>query len=124
MEKWEKLHILVNNAGSHARHACCRGCRTTTGTTVINTNLRGTFLFTRAVTRPMMQARYRSDHQYFQRVGADGQSGAVELLGVEGRHDRVYAHGGTRIGQPQSDGQRRGARLHRNRNDRRPWGRS
>ena len=26
--------------------------------TVINTNLRGTFLFTRAVTRPMMQSRY------------------------------------------------------------------
>jgi len=57
IEKWEKLHILVNNAGI-TRDTLIPRMSDEDWDTVINTNLRGTFLFTRAVTRPMMQSRY------------------------------------------------------------------
>jgi 3-oxoacyl-[acyl-carrier protein] reductase len=56
-EKWEKISILVNNAGV-TRDTLLPRMADDDWDTVINTNLRGTFLFTRAVTRPMMQARY------------------------------------------------------------------
>jgi 3-oxoacyl-[acyl-carrier protein] reductase len=55
--KWEKLHILVNNAGI-TRDTLIPRMSDDQWDEVINTNLRGTFLFTRAVTRPMMQGRY------------------------------------------------------------------
>ena len=57
VEKWGKLHILVNNAGI-TRDTLIPRMTDDEWDAVINTNLRGTFLFTRAVTRPMMQARY------------------------------------------------------------------
>src|SRR4029079_14765501 len=53
----EKLHILVNNAGI-TRDTLIPRMSDDDWDAVINTNLRGTFLFTRAATRPMMQARY------------------------------------------------------------------
>jgi 3-oxoacyl-[acyl-carrier protein] reductase len=56
-EKWEKIHILVNNAGI-TRDTLIPRMSDDDWDSVIDTNLRGTFLFTRAVTRPMMQARY------------------------------------------------------------------
>ncbi len=57
LEKWEKLSILVNNAGI-TRDTLIPRMADEQWDEVINTNLRGAFLFTRAVTRPMMQARY------------------------------------------------------------------
>jgi 3-oxoacyl-[acyl-carrier protein] reductase len=57
LEKWEKLDILVNNAGI-TRDTLTPRMTDDDWDSVINTNLRGTFLFTRAVTRPMMQARF------------------------------------------------------------------
>jgi 3-oxoacyl-[acyl-carrier protein] reductase len=57
LAKWDKLQILVNNAGV-TRDTLIPRMTDEDWDTVINTNLRGTFLFTRAVTRPMMQARY------------------------------------------------------------------
>jgi 3-oxoacyl-[acyl-carrier protein] reductase len=56
-EQWGGLHILVNNAGI-TRDTLVPRMTDEQFDEVINTNLRGTFLFTRAVTRPMMQARY------------------------------------------------------------------
>jgi 3-oxoacyl-[acyl-carrier protein] reductase len=57
VEKSGKLHILVNNAGI-TRDTLIPRMSDEDWDLVINTNLRGTFLFTRAVTRPMMQGRY------------------------------------------------------------------
>lgn len=57
VEKWEKLHILVNNAGV-TRDTLIPRMSDEDWDTVIQTNLRGAFLFTRAATRPMMQGRY------------------------------------------------------------------
>jgi 3-oxoacyl-[acyl-carrier protein] reductase len=54
---WQGLHILVNNAGI-TRDTLILRMQDEQWDEVINTNLRGAFLFTRAVSRPMMQARF------------------------------------------------------------------
>jgi 3-oxoacyl-[acyl-carrier protein] reductase len=56
-ESWGRLDVLVNNAGI-TRDTLLPRMADDQWDDVINTNLRGTFLFTRAATRPMMQARY------------------------------------------------------------------
>jgi 3-oxoacyl-[acyl-carrier protein] reductase len=57
LAKWERLDILVNNAGI-TRDTLVPRMADEDWDSVLNTNLRGAFLFTRAVTRPMMQQRY------------------------------------------------------------------
>ncbi len=57
LAKWERLDIVVNNAGI-TRDTLIPRMQDSDWDDVINTNLRGTFLFTRAATRPMMQRRY------------------------------------------------------------------
>ncbi len=56
-EKWGRLDILVNNAGI-TRDTLLPRMGDDQWDEVINTNLRGAFLFTRAATRPMMSQRY------------------------------------------------------------------
>jgi 3-oxoacyl-[acyl-carrier protein] reductase len=56
-EKWSRLDILVNNAGI-TKDTLFPRMSDEQWDDVINTNLRGAFLFMRAVTRTMMQARY------------------------------------------------------------------
>jgi 3-oxoacyl-[acyl-carrier protein] reductase len=53
---WGGLHILVNNAGITRDNVIVR-MKDEQWDAVININLRGTFLFTRAAARPMMKAR-------------------------------------------------------------------
>jgi 3-oxoacyl-[acyl-carrier protein] reductase len=53
---WGKLDILVNNAGVTRDNVLVR-MKDEQWDLVININLRGTFLFTRAAARPMMKAR-------------------------------------------------------------------
>ncbi len=53
---WGKLDILVNNAGITRDNLLVR-MKDEQWDAVININLRGTFLFTRAAARPMMKAR-------------------------------------------------------------------
>jgi 3-oxoacyl-[acyl-carrier protein] reductase len=57
VEKWDKLHVLVNNAGI-TRDTLIPRMSDEDWDDVIATNLRGTFLFMRAAARPMMQGRY------------------------------------------------------------------
>lgn len=57
LEKWEHLHILVNNAGI-TRDTLIPRMQDEQWDEVISTNLRGPFLFVRAASRPMMSARY------------------------------------------------------------------
>jgi 3-oxoacyl-[acyl-carrier protein] reductase len=57
IEKWSRLDILVNNAGI-TKDTLFPRMSDEQWDDVINTNLRGTFLFMRAVTRPMMQQRF------------------------------------------------------------------
>jgi 3-oxoacyl-[acyl-carrier protein] reductase len=55
--KWGKLHILVNNAGV-TRDTLVPRMSDEDWDIVINTNLRGAFLFLRAASRVMMSQRY------------------------------------------------------------------
>ena len=57
IEKWEKLDILVNNAGITRDNLMPR-MADEEWDDVINTNLRGAFLFSRAASVVMMRARY------------------------------------------------------------------
>jgi len=57
VEKWERLDILVNNAGI-TRDTLIPRMSDDDWDSVLTTNLRGAFLFTRSVTRPMMQQRH------------------------------------------------------------------
>jgi len=56
-EKWGKIDILVNNAGV-TRDTLLPRMSDDEWDDVINTNLRGSFLFARACSRHMMRARY------------------------------------------------------------------
>lgn len=56
-ESWEKIDILVNNAGVTRDNLLPR-MTDEEWDTVIDTNLRGMFLFTRAASKYMMRARY------------------------------------------------------------------
>jgi 3-oxoacyl-[acyl-carrier protein] reductase len=56
-ENWKRLDILVNNAGI-TRDTLIPRMSDEQWDEVINTNLRGAFLFTRAATRVMMSQRY------------------------------------------------------------------
>lgn len=56
-ERWDKVDILVNNAGI-TRDGLLPRMTDEDWDAVINTNLRGTFLFSRAASRHMMRARY------------------------------------------------------------------
>jgi 3-oxoacyl-[acyl-carrier protein] reductase len=56
-EKWGRLDILVNNAGVTKDTLVLR-MSDEEWDQVLDTNLRGTFLFTRAAARPMMSQRY------------------------------------------------------------------
>ncbi len=56
-KEWGSLEIMVNNAGI-TRDTLFPRMKDEEWDDVINTNLRGAFLFTRAVTRPMLRARY------------------------------------------------------------------
>lgn len=57
VEKWQRLDILVNNAGI-TRDTLIPRMQDEQWDEVINTNLRGAFLFTRCATLTMMQQRY------------------------------------------------------------------
>jgi 3-oxoacyl-[acyl-carrier protein] reductase len=56
VEMWGGLNILVNNAGVTRDNVLVR-MKDEQWDLVLNINLRGTFLFTRAAARPMMKAR-------------------------------------------------------------------
>lgn len=57
VDKWGKLDILVNNAGI-TRDGMAVRMKDDQWDAVLNINLKGTFLFTRAAARPMMKARH------------------------------------------------------------------
>ncbi len=57
IDKWSRLDILVNNAGV-TRDTLLPRMSDEEWDTVINTNLRGAFLFSRAASQIMMRARY------------------------------------------------------------------
>ena len=116
--KFQKIHVLVNNAGI-TRDGLLLRMEDDAWQEVIDTNLKGTFLFCRAVGRLYDASAVRADHQHQQRLGADGQPGPGELLGQQGGRDRLLQDDRPRAGLARDHGQRRGPRVHHHRHDRR-----
>ena len=112
-----KLHILVNNAGI-TRDTLIPRMSDEDWDAVINTNLRGTFLFTRAATRPMMQGRYGRIINIASVSGLMGNPGqanySASKAGVIGMTRTVAQELASRKVTVNADR----AGLHRDRNDR------
>ena len=84
---------------------------------VIATNLRSVFLFTRAASLVMMRKRSGRIINISSVSGLMGNAGPGELLGVEGRRHWPHADGGPGAGQPQGDRERHLPGVHRLGND-------
>ena len=98
---WGGLDILVNNAGITRDNLIMR-MKDDQWDAVLEHQPQGHIpLHPRG--RPAdVQVEIRPDHQHRQRLGADGQSGPGQLLGLEGGRDRPDADRQPRTGQPRT----------------------
>ncbi|MCR5452530.1 MAG: 3-oxoacyl-[acyl-carrier-protein] reductase [Lachnospiraceae bacterium] len=76
LDKFKRVDVLVNNAGI-TRDGLVMKMSTEDFDKVISTNLRGAFLMSRAVTRPMMKQRYGRIISISSVVGVHGNAGQV-----------------------------------------------
>lgn len=104
-----KVDILVNNAGIN-RDTLLMRMKEEDWDAVLDTNLKGAFLCTKAVSRPMMKARFGRiiNIRVGQRSPRHRRSG--ELRCRQGGADRPHPVERPGTGQPQHHGQLRGAR--------------
>ena len=105
-----RIDILVNNAGITRDNLVLR-MKEEDWDRVIDTNLKGTFLFSKAVIRPMMKQRSGRIINISSVVGRQRKSGTGQLRGGQGggyRYDEVDGPG---IGQPRDYGERGRSRV-------------
>jgi 3-oxoacyl-[acyl-carrier protein] reductase len=76
MNEFGRIDVLVNNAGI-TRDGLLMRMNTSDFDDVISTNLRGAFLMTREVTRPMMKQRYGRIINLSSIVGLHGNAGQI-----------------------------------------------
>lgn len=76
VDLWGGLHILVNNAGITRDNLCVR-MKDEEWDAVLNINLRGTFLFTRAACKPLMKSRGGRIINIASVSGVSGNAGQV-----------------------------------------------
>lgn len=74
LEKWPEVHGVVNNAGITKDQLLLR-MKSEDFDSVINTNLRGTFLVTKAFAKPMMKSRKGSIVNIVSIIGETGNAG-------------------------------------------------
>ena len=74
LEKWPEVDGVVNNAGITKDQLLIR-MKVEDFDSVVNTNLRGTFLVTKAFTKPMMKARKGSIVNIVSIIGETGNAG-------------------------------------------------
>lgn len=79
---WGKIDILVNNAGITRDNLLMR-MKEEEWDQVINTNLKGVFLCTKAVTRPMMKQRYGRIINISSVVGVMGNPGQANYVAAK-----------------------------------------
>ncbi len=99
MDKWGGLTGLVNNAGITADQLLMR-MKSEDFDSVIQTNLKGTYLCTKAATRPLMKAKGGSVVNITSVIGQSGNPGqsnyAASKAGVEGFTKSVAQELGSR----------------------------
>jgi 3-oxoacyl-[acyl-carrier protein] reductase len=110
------LDILVNNAGITRDNLLMR-MKDDEWDAVLNTNLRGAYLLTKAALRPMMRARWGRIINITSVVALMGNAGqsnyAAAKAGLIAFTDRLYQVGRPRDGLARHHRERGGARLHR-----------
>ncbi len=74
LDKWERIDILVNNAGI-TRDGLLLRIKETDWDTVLDINLKGTFLCSKAVLKPMMRQRFGRIINITSVVGIAGNAG-------------------------------------------------
>ena len=120
-EKWERIDILVNNAGI-TRDTLLLRMDDEQWDSVLETNLKGTFLFTRAGAKVMLSQRYGRIINITSVVGFMGNPGqanySASKAGVIG-FTRTVAR---ELGKTQDYGQCGGPRVYYHRYDRGPAG--
>ena len=109
-------HVLVNNAGV-TRDGLMLRMEDDAWQEVIDTNLKGTFLFSRAVGACMMRARYGRIVNISSVAGLVGNPGQANYCGEQGGCDRLQQDRGPGTGVTRDHGQRGGPRLHHDRYD-------
>jgi 3-oxoacyl-[acyl-carrier protein] reductase len=82
LERFERIDILVNNAGITRDNLLMR-MKEEEWDDVINTNLKGVFNCTKAVTRPMMKQRYGRIVNIASIVGVSGNPGQANYVAAK-----------------------------------------
>ena len=126
VQTFGRIDILVNNAGI-TRDGLLMMMKEADFDAVIDTNLKGTFLCMKAVSRQMMKQRYGRIVNLSSVVGLRGNAGQVNyaaskagVIGMTKSLARELASRGA--GGTEHHRQRRGPRLHRDGHDRRHAG--
>ena len=111
-----KVDILVNNAGV-TRDGLLMRMSEADWDAVLDTNLKGAFLFTKAFSRAFIKQTLRPHHQHRLGHRPDRQRRPVQLRGEQGGPDRLHEVGGAGIGLARHHRQRHRAGLHRDGHD-------
>jgi len=83
MEKWGRVDILVNNAGLTKDNLLMR-ISEADWDLILDVNLKGTFNFIKAVSRPMLKARYGRIVNLSSVVGLEGAAGQANYAASKG----------------------------------------
>jgi 3-oxoacyl-[acyl-carrier protein] reductase len=99
LEQAGRVDILVNNAGV-TRDGLLMRMSEADWDAVLNTNLRGAFLFTKGFTRAFLKQRSGRVINIASVIGLIGNAGQCNLRGEQGRPDRFHEIGGQGIPAP------------------------
>ncbi len=121
-ETFDTIDILVNNAGVTRDNLMMR-MEEKDWDLVLDVNLKGAFLLTKAVTRIMMKQRYGRIVNMSSVIGVMGNAGQSNYAASQGRFDRLHQihRQGVRLAQHHLQCHRPG--IHRDRHDRQADGR-
>ncbi len=111
-----KVDILVNNAGI-TKDGLLMRMSEADWDAVLDINLKGTFLFTKAFTPQLPQAAFGAHRQHRLGHRPDRQCRPVQLRGQQGGCDRLHQVRRPGAGQPGHHRERDCAGLHRDRHD-------
>ena len=117
IEKFGKVEILVNNAGI-TRDGLVLRMKRGDWDDVLGTNLTGAFLLTQALLSPMLRNRWGRIINISSVVGRTGQAGQVNYAASKAGLIGFTRIAGARSGVAGHHGECRGARLHRDADDR------
>ena len=118
-KSWPKpaaVDILVNNAGV-TRDGLLMRMSEADWDTVLDTNLKGAFLITKAFSRAFIKQRSGRIINVASVIGLIGNAGQTQLCRQQGGPDRFHQGGRPRTGFARHHRQRAGAGLYRDRHD-------